>query len=181
MIDIVEDLAILRETDTHIPARDALLDAAFGPGRRGRTSERLREGRQPAAGLSLSALDGGRLVGTVRLWHVDAGPRRPALLLGPLAVEAGHRGRGVGGALMRQAIAGASALGHRAILLVGDAPYYERFGFSTLMASGLFLPGPHERHRFLGLELEPGALAGAAGLVTPTGALLAPAGRRRAA
>jgi predicted N-acetyltransferase YhbS len=175
MIDIVQ------ESGSHVPAREALLDAAFGPSRRGRTSERLREGRHPAAGLSLSALDGGRLVGTVRLWHVGAGVQRPALLLGPLAVEAGHRGRGLGGALMRHAIAGAAALGHRAVLLVGDALYYERFGFSAAPVAGLFLPGPHERDRFLGLELEPGALLGAEGLVRPTGALLAPARQRRAA
>ena len=62
-------------------------------------------------------------------------------------------------------------LGHKAVVLVGDAPYYERFGFSTGTAAGLWLPGPYERDRFLALELERGSLAGAKGLVSAAGAL----------
>src|SRR6185295_16526283 len=89
-------LSIVHETTGHIPAREALLDAAFGPHRRAKTSERLREGRIAAPGLAFSAVEGGRLVGTVRLWNVTAGPGRPALLLGPLAVDGAHRGDGIG-------------------------------------------------------------------------------------
>jgi predicted N-acetyltransferase YhbS len=165
MVSIVPELA------AHIPAREALLDSAFGTHRRAKTSERLREGRLPADGLALAALEGGRIVGTVRLWNVSAGPGRPALLLGPLAVEAGRRSEGIGGGLMRQSIDRAVILGHRAVLLVGDAPYYVRFGFSAAPTRRLWLPGPHERGRFLGLELVEGALEGAAGLVNPTGGL----------
>jgi predicted N-acetyltransferase YhbS len=57
------------------------------------------------------------------------------------------------------------------VLLVGDAPYYERFGFSAALTDGLWLPGPYERERFVALELQPGALAGARGLVSATGEL----------
>ena len=160
----------LSELPTDVAAREALLDRAFGPKRRRKTAERLREGRLPAEGLAFVALDRGRrLIGTVRLWDVEAGSAGDALLLGPLAVDARHRGRGLGSALMRHAIAEAKALGHRAILLVGDEPYYRRFGFTREAVSDLRMPGPVDRDRFLGLELQPGALDGAKGVVTATG------------
>ena len=158
-------------------ARESLLDRAFGPARFAKTCERLRAGRSPAAGLSLVArparVGGGAdvgLIGTVRLWHVDAGGV-PALMLGPLAVETSSRCHRVGGRLMEAAIERARALGHQAIVLVGDAPYYARFGFERRLALGLRMPGPVEAERFLGLELVPGALASARGLVGPTGAI----------
>jgi len=156
-------------------ARELLLDRAFGPTRFRKTCERLRASRLAARGLSLVArvhpgLGGGEVVGTVRLWHVNAGGV-PALMLGPLAVEADYRCFGVGGRLMEEVIERARALGHRAILLVGDAPYYARFGFARRHTLGLRMPGPVEAERFLGLELEPGALAGSEGQVRPTGAI----------
>jgi predicted N-acetyltransferase YhbS len=158
------------EAQADIAAREALLDLAFGATRFAKTSERLREGRLPAAGLSFAA-DGpdGRLIGTLRLWHVTAGPGRPALLLGPLAVHPWFRGHGLGAALMAGAINAAAQQGHRAILLVGDAPYYARFGFTRALTRGLWLPGPVDGDRFLGLALQPGALDGAAGFVQATG------------
>ena len=159
-------------------ARELLLDAALGSARRARTSELFRTGRLPAHGLALSATHGGELVGTVRLWNVDAGGR-PALLLGPLAVSQTHRSLGIGAALMNMAIARARALGHGAILLVGDAAYYQRFGFSPEPTKALDLPGPVERARFLALEVAPGALAGAAGMVIPTGTMERLLGRAR--
>jgi predicted N-acetyltransferase YhbS len=162
----------LREETIHdVEAREALLDTCFGPSRFEKTCERLREGRLPADGLALVVEQDGAIIGTVRLWHVSAGPNRPALMLGPLAVDPARQGLGIGGKLMREVLARARRLGHRAVLLVGDAPYYERFGFSAQAAEGLWLPGPYERGRFLALELEAGALAGAKGLVSATGAL----------
>jgi predicted N-acetyltransferase YhbS len=163
-------IAMREETPPDIPAREALLDACFGEERFRKTCERLREGRRPAEDLSLAIDDGkGGLIGTVRLWHVSAGPHRAALLLGPIAVEPSLQGLGLGSKLMCAALNRASTLGHRAVLLVGDAPYYERFGFSQQSTERLWLPGPYERERFLGLELQPGALADARGLVSATG------------
>lgn len=149
--------------------REALLDQAYGTARLQKASERLREGRLPADGLSLVATDRGRLVGTVRLWHIAAGPGRPALLLGPLAVDPHCRNRGIGSALVRRAIARAHFAGHHAIVLVGDAAYYGRFGFTAALTRRLWMPGRCEPERLLALELTPGALAGAQGLIGPTG------------
>jgi predicted N-acetyltransferase YhbS len=161
-------LAIRAERGCDIAAREALLDGAFGANRQLRTCQRLREGRAPAEGLALSAVRHARLVGTVRLWHVSAGGV-PALLLGPLAVDPACRGLGLGGALMHQALALASACGHSAVILLGDSSYYGRFGFSASKTAELSLPGPFERERLLGLELRQGALDGAWGMIVPTG------------
>jgi predicted N-acetyltransferase YhbS len=157
-------------------AREGLLDDAFGLTRRLKTSERLREGRLPAEGLALAAGDGERLVGTLRLWPVAAGDR-PALWLGPLAVAASHRSCGLGARLMAEGLFRAMNRGHRAVLLVGDPSFYERFGFEVRLARDLVLPGPVERERFLGLELAAGALKGAGGVVHPAGRFK-PASRR---
>ena len=119
-----------------------------------------------------------RLVGTLRLWHVSAGGVR-ALVLGPLAVDPSCRELGVGAALMNHARAAARARGHGAVVLLGDAPYYARFGFSGLKTGELSLPGPFERDRLLGLELREGALDGAWGMIAPTGASVSPAKARR--
>ncbi|MGH8637861.1 MAG: GNAT family N-acetyltransferase, partial [Burkholderiales bacterium] len=93
-------ITIRNERKTDATAREALLDVSFGESRWMKASERLREGRLPADELSFAATDRGRLIGTARLWHVSAGPDRPALLLGPVAVDPDWRGRGVGTALL---------------------------------------------------------------------------------
>ncbi|MGZ8309767.1 MAG: GNAT family N-acetyltransferase, partial [Rhodoplanes sp.] len=97
------------------------------------------------------------------------------LLLGPLAVHPDWRARGIGALLMRRALAEAGARGHAAVLLVGDAPYYARFGFSAEKTGPLSLPGPYEADRLVGRELTPGALDGAGGLIL---AARAPSERR---
>jgi predicted N-acetyltransferase YhbS len=111
------------------------------------------------------------VIGTARLWTIACGGGQPALLLGPVAVESSCRSRGIGAALVRHALRVARRLGHGAVILVGDAPYYSRFGFAAAKAASLKLPGPFERHRLLALELTPGALDGASGLVRATGRL----------
>jgi predicted N-acetyltransferase YhbS len=163
-------VTIREEKATDIAAREILLNEAYGASRFAKASERLREGRMPADGLSLVAVDRGRIVGTVRLWHVTAGPGRAALMLGPLAVDPAHRNRGIGSTLMRRAIARARLAGHRAIVLVGDAAYYSRFGFTAAPTGGLWMPGRFDRDRLLALELRPHALAGARGLISANGA-----------
>ena len=167
--------AIRAERASDAVAREALLDACFGDNRHTRTCQRLRDGRAPAEGLAFSAMAEGKLVGTLRLWHVSAGGI-PALMLGPLAVEASSRELGVGTALMDHALA-AAARGHRAVFLLGDAPYYARFGFSVEKMAELSLPGPFERDRLLGLELVAGALDGACGTIVATGAKANPVRR----
>jgi hypothetical protein len=138
-----------------------------------RTCQRLRGGRAPAEGLALSAVREGRLVGSVRLWHVSAGGI-PALVLGPLAVDEASRKLGVGAALMERALEVARQRGHGAVILLGDAPYYARFGFSAAKTSELSLPGPFERDRLLGRELREGALDDGWGMIVATGQPAAP-------
>ena len=161
---------IRAERASDVVARETLLDACFGVNRQLRTCQRLRDGRAPAEGLALSVVRQGRLVATVRLWHVSAGGVR-ALVLGPLAVDPMCRKLGIGAALMDHALEAAKTRGHGAVLLLGDAPYYARFGFSALKTGELSLPGPFERDRLLGLELREGALDGASGTIVPSGGL----------
>lgn len=165
----VSSFAIRAERPSDVAAREALLDASFGTGRHARTCQRLRDGRKPAEGLALAAVGNGKLIGTVRLWHVSAGGAL-ALALGPLAVALSHRKLGVGATLMESALELAQARGHGAVILLGDAPYYSRFGFSAFKTGSLLLPGPFERDRLLAVELREAALEGASGLIVPMGA-----------
>jgi predicted N-acetyltransferase YhbS len=162
-------ITIREEISADVAAREALLDEAFGMERFEKTCERLREGRVPARGLALIAEIDGEIVGTVRLWHVKAGNTDDALVLGPLAVSRACQSRGIGACLMRAALNRAALAGYAAVLLVGDLPYYARFGFSAGLTDGLWLPGPVERERFLALELQMNALSKAWGLVKATG------------
>ena len=167
------------ETPADVVARETLLDRAMGPDRRRKSSEKIRRNRLPAEGLALVARDGdGHTIGTVRLWNVEAGIAMDgapidALLLGPLAVDCACEGKGIGAALLRAAIMEATHRGHGAILLVGDAAYYERFGFLAEKAQHLVMPGPFKRDRFLALELKAGWLDGAAGMIVASGRKLA--------
>jgi predicted N-acetyltransferase YhbS len=169
--------AIRGERASDVAAREALLDAGFGANRHTRICQRLRDGQTPAEGLAFSAVARGRLVGTLRLWHVSAGGV-PALVLGPLAVDPSCRKLGIGAALINHALAAARARGHGAVILLGDAPYYGRFGFCALKTGELSLPGAFERDRLLAIELRDGALDGAWGMVMPAG-MAASQGRRR--
>ena len=162
-------ITIRQERVSDFTAREKLLDDALGVARFDKSSERLREDRLPSQGLSFVAAEDGRVVGTIRLWDISTGPGRPAVLLGPLAVAATARKRGIGASLMTRALREAHKRGHRAVLLVGDAPYYGRFGFSVEKTGALWMPGAYERHRLLGLELVPGALDAARGMIAPTG------------
>lgn len=174
------------ETPADVVAREALLDRAMGADRRKKSSEKIRRDRVPAEGLAIVARDRqGHVIGTVRLWNIEAGVSREgrpvdALLLGPLAVDAAHEGKGIGSALMRAVMLEARRREHGAILLVGDAAYYERFGFFADKAQHLVMPGPFARERFLGLELKSGWLDGAAGMVVASGRKLSQAHMRRA-
>jgi predicted N-acetyltransferase YhbS len=139
-------------------ALEALVAQVFGPGRFAKSAYRLREGVEPEHALSFIAVENGELRGSVRFWPIYVGAE-PALLLGPLAVQSDQRGRGIGIALMQRGIEEAKRLGHRAIVLVGDPPYYARVGFTPLSRGSVKFPGPVDRGRILGLALVEGALA----------------------
>ncbi|HET6522779.1 MAG TPA: N-acetyltransferase [Geminicoccaceae bacterium] len=147
------------------PVVDGLLDQAFGPGRRTKASYRYREDAAPERRLCLVARDdAGRLVGSIRHWPVVVGDAAaPALLLGPLAVDAARRGQGIGRALVWTSLGLAAAAGYRIVLLVGDLAYYRRFGFATAPAE-LVMPGERSG-RLLAAALAPGALGGVRGLI----------------
>ncbi len=163
-------VTIRAEISSDVAAREALLNRGFGPARFRKTSEKLRSDR--VAAFAFTAVNAkGKVIGTLRLWNIIAGSAGPSLLLGPLAVDGSVQGQGVGAALMSTAIAAAVTGGHDSILLVGDAPYYARFGFSQGLTRSLHLPGPVDRARFLGLELTEQALDGAEGLIAASGEL----------
>ena len=136
---------------------DALIDRAFGPGRFVKTAERLREGNAPRHDLSLVAWSSGQAVGCVRLWPIHIG-ERPAVLLGPFAVDDAWRSQGLGGQLVEAACASAEQAGVGVVLLVGDAPYFEKLGFEPVPPGRAVMPGPVDPRRVLWRALQPGAL-----------------------
>ena len=142
---------------------ESLYDLCFAPGREGLSSYRLREGVAPVAGLSVLARDeAGILAAAIRYWPVLVGEAQ-ALLLGPVAVHPTRQGEGIGGKLIRQSLETASEMGWERVLLVGDAPYYKRFGFERL--EGVEMPPPTNPDRVLGLATAPGAWQGVSGRV----------------
>ncbi len=157
-------LVLRPENPDDCAAIERLHARAFGPGRYARTAFRLREGTAHRADLSVTASVGSFLVGSVRMAPVTAGGVG-FLALGPLAVDPSFSGRGVGTALMRASLAAATAAGEGLVILVGDAPFYARFGFSPVPPEHLILPGPVDPARFLYLELAPGSLAAVRGAV----------------
>jgi predicted N-acetyltransferase YhbS len=150
------EIRLERAEDT--PDCDAIVAAAFGPGRFAKSAYRLREGVRCVASLSFVAVEGARIVGTVRYWPVVIGGK-PALMLGPIAIVADRQGQGIALALMQTSLAAARELGHRAVVLVGDEPYYGRAGFARIKPAGrITMPGPVDLSRLLGLALVEGAL-----------------------
>lgn len=142
---------------------EALYDLAFSPSREALSSYRLRDGVDPVVSLSLVARDGDNiLAGAIRYWPVQVGSCS-ALLLGPIAVHPTRQGEGLGGLLIYESLAVAAKLGWIRVLLVGDAPYYSRFGFEK--ANGVEMPPPTNPDRVLSLELIEGAWTDCAGIV----------------
>lgn len=143
---------------------EALYDLCFAPGREALSSYRLRDGVPPVAGLSTVARDSDEiLAGAIRYWPVRIGALS-ALLLGPVAVHPTRQGEGLGGALIRDSLARANENGWERIMLVGDAPYYEKFGFSRL--DGVRMPPPTNPDRVLGLDIHKAAWHNVSGTVS---------------
>jgi predicted N-acetyltransferase YhbS len=157
---------ILRETPDDSAEVEYLLDLAFAPGRTALSSYRLREGG-PVPGLSLIARDDyDALAAAIRYWPVRVGEAgAPALLLGPVAVHPTRQGEGLGGLLIAETLHRAAARGWTRVILVGDEPYYRRFGFTREAAKGLEYPPPTNPDRLLARALVPGAFDGVAGMV----------------
>jgi predicted N-acetyltransferase YhbS len=144
---------------------EALFDLCFAPGREALSSYRLRDGIPPVPDLSLVSRDeAGILGGAIRFWPVRVGDAH-ALLLGPVAVHPTRQGEGLGGFLIREALAIAAEKGWDRVMLVGDVPYYRRFGFDRL--DGVIMPPPTNPDRVLGHALRPDAWAGVRGDVVP--------------
>ncbi|MBV1703290.1 MAG: N-acetyltransferase [Hyphomicrobiales bacterium] len=139
---------------------------AFGPGRFARSAYRLREKSPSDPTLSRVARIGSLMIACNAMTPISIGGA-PALLLGPLVVEPAFRRHGVGAALIRDALAAAAAAGHRLVLLVGDEPFYGRFGFKRAPPGRLEFPGPVDPARLLVCELVAGAFEGASGAVGP--------------
>ncbi len=140
---------------------EALYDLCFAPGREALSSYRLRDGVDPVKNLCLVARDEGVIAGAIRYWPVLVEGEK-TLLLGPIAVHPTHQGEGLGGYLMRESLARAD--GWQRVLLVGDEPYYKRFGFTRL--TGVNMPPPTNPERVLGQALISGAWDGVQGDVT---------------
>lgn len=159
------NLQISEEAPSDASHLSKLSAEAFGPGRFARSAYRVREGIAPVKGLCLTASLDGRVVGGVRFTRVRIGSEDKALLLGPLVIDPAHTGSGFGAAIMREGLARASVAGYRLVVLVGDEPYYGRFGFTPVPPGQIKLPGPVDPKRLLALEIVPGALASASGLM----------------
>ncbi len=153
------------ETDGDAPALSQLSAEAFGPGRFARSAYRVREGIAPVAALCLVGWLDERLVGGIRFTAISIGEEDGAALLGPLVVDPAVKGKGYGRALVEEGLKRAKAEGFSLVLLVGDMPYYGRFGFAPVRPGQITLPGPVDPARLLALEIVPGALAGAVGHV----------------
>lgn len=155
---------LTRETPDDWWEVEALYDLCFAPGREALSSYRLRDGIPPEAGLSHVARDrDGILAGAIRYWPVRVGGH-PALLLGPVAVHPTRQGEGLGRQLIETSLEAARPRGWSRVMLVGDAPYYGRFGFARL--DGVTMPPPTNPARVLGRAVEPGAWDGITGDVT---------------
>lgn len=143
---------------------EALYDLCFAPGRTALSSYRLRDGVPTVAALCLTLRDeDGTLAAVIRYWPALIGGQ-DILLLGPIAVHPTRQGEGLGGLLINESLAEARRLGWERVLLVGDAPYYSRFGFRKL--EGVVMPPPTNPERVLGFALKRGAWDGVTGPVT---------------
>ncbi|QKV17083.1 GNAT family N-acetyltransferase [Oricola thermophila] len=159
---------ILPETGEFDPAIEQLHAEAFGPGRYARAAFRVREQGPHDRALSFVAVaeNGGTLLGSVRQTRIEtSGTGARGLLLGPLAVREGLKGRGIGKALMRRAVDAAREAKAPFILLVGDRPYYWPFGFEAVPAGKVQMPGPVDPARLLVCELVPEAAETLGGMV----------------
>ncbi len=152
-------------TPADLPLVSDLHAKVFGPGRFTRTAYRVREGTVPISPYCRAAFEGKRMIAAVRFTEISIGGSGGALLLGPLAVDPAFAGQGYGRGLIAEALAAAGGDGVRLVVLVGDEPYYARFGFHPVPPGQIVLPGPVDPKRLLAAELTAGALQSYHGLI----------------
>lgn len=164
----VEMFRVLPETQDDSFEVEMLLDLAFAPGRTALSSYQLRKGVAPIAELSTIVRDEyDSVVGAIRYWPVRIGEAGDsALLLGPIAIHPTRQGEGLGALLMMESLERARGMGWRRVVLVGDEPYYRRFGFTREMALALDFPKPVNLKRLLAKELVEGAMQAVSGMVS---------------
>lgn len=167
MLDITTTRLV---TTDDLPAISALHARVFGPGRFARTAYRVREGRGLQSRFCRVAYDGGRLIAALRFTEIRIGEKGAALLLGPLAVDPDYAGKGFGRRLIAEGLADARARGQSVVVLVGDLPYYGKFGFKLVPPGQIVFPGPVNPARILMAELIDGAAAGYRGTIAAAGA-----------
>ncbi len=167
----MSDRILIRTAEpVDVPAIGALHARVFGPGRFARSAYRVREGRRdgnPLSDFCHVAVRGNRLIAAITLSDVKIGGEPGALLLGPIAVDPEFAGQGLGGQLIAEGLADARAAGKSLVILVGDEPYYGRFGFKCVPPGQMTLPGPVNPMRLLAYPLTDGDMQSARGLVTP--------------
>jgi predicted N-acetyltransferase YhbS len=163
----ISNTNIRAEDAMDLPGIEKLYMKSFGSAQPTSPVSYLRDSTATVSELCLIAEDKGEIVGTLRFWPVMIGPVNPALLLGPIAVAPGWHTRGLGAQMINLGLGRARDMGHKIVLLVGDGPYYGRFGFTRHLTQGVLLATPVEPERFLGLELVPGAMHGVNGDVRP--------------
>jgi predicted N-acetyltransferase YhbS len=156
-------------TPEDVPLISALHDDVFGPGRFARTAYRVREQMRPTSEISRFcrlAMAGDQLVAAIRISEIAIGGKKGAALLGPLVVASEYAGQGYGRMLTGEALEAARADGIKIVVLVGDEPYYGRFGFKRVTPGAITFPGPVNPARILACELAPGSLVDFTGVIS---------------
>ena len=168
------DVTYLPETPAHDPEIDLINEEAFGPGRFSRAAYKIREGGPHERALSFVAIDGGKVIASVRMTRIAAGKGR-ALMLGPLAVRPTHKNLGIGRKLVAMALEAATRSGAPAVVLVGDEPYYGPLGFKRIPRGQISMPRPVDLDRLLVHEIVDGSAKKLAGEVCHADQIAVPA------
>ena len=124
-----------------------VVSSAFGQSAEAELVEALRKAGESV--ISLVADEDGEIVGHVLLSRMDA--PFPALALAPVSVLPTRQRSGVGSALVESAVNRARSEGWKAIFVLGDPNYYERFGFDSGAAA--YFSSPYSGSHFMMLKL----------------------------
>lgn len=158
------ELTYALEDNAHNLQIEAMNAEAFGPARFTRAAHLIREAGGHDVKLSFVALHGGAVVGSLRMTQIIIGDTR-ALLLGPLVIRPEWKSRGLGAKLIHMSIDAGKDAGHKIVILVGDEPYYQRFGFRMVRHGDVVMPAPVNPLRLLSHEIEADAMKNVRGIV----------------